>query len=224
VRKTERSPRNALSHVDRAYESIRRAIIEGDYPPGFPLRLHALAREHGVSLIPIREALRRLQVERLVETVPNKGARVANLSIEDVTDAYKTRIVLEVGALREAFPKLDREMIGQAKRVKDEMVKAFKAGDAERGYQLHRDIHFCLYEQSQSPWLLYLIEILWSHTERYRRLATHLQPSYEYVGEEHAKVLKAIEHGDIEEATEALRLDLQHTSDVIVAAHLRRAG
>lgn len=152
-----------LSQVERVYRIIREAIINGDYAPGSPLRLQELSEAHDMSFIPVREALRRLEAERLVETTPNKGARVAELSMEDIVDAYRTRIVLEVDALRRAYPRIDAGVIAEARRMKDEMVRRFNKGQPS-GFDMHRAIHFILYERSDSPWLLHLIKILWHHS------------------------------------------------------------
>jgi DNA-binding GntR family transcriptional regulator len=211
-----------LSQVERVYRIIREAIISGDYAPGSPLKLQELSEAHDMSFIPVREALRRLEAERLVETIPNKGARVAELSMEDIVDAYRTRIVLEVDALRRAYPHIDAEVIAEARRMKDEMVRRFNKGQAASGFDMHRAIHFILYEKSGSPWLLHLIRILWHHTERYRRIATGLHPTYDHVGREHAKVLDALDRRDLEGAAEALRLDLEHTADLILATYRDR--
>ena len=83
---------------------LRDAIIDGEFPPGSPLRHNELTNAFGVSLIPIREAMRKLEVERLVDSTPNKGARVASVSLDDVRDVYQTRIALETEALRRAWP------------------------------------------------------------------------------------------------------------------------
>jgi hypothetical protein len=117
------------SYVDLVYRRTRDAIIRGDYPPGTPLRLQDLATQNEVSLIPVREALRLLEAERLVETIQNKGARVSPLSLDDIVDAYQTRIVLEVDALARAYPKLTAEELAAARRLKDDMVRRFKKGD-----------------------------------------------------------------------------------------------
>ena len=78
----------------------------GDYPPGFSLRMSELARLNGVSTIPVREAMRRLEAERLVESVANKGVRVARLSSTDLADAYQLRTILEAEAVRLAAGRL----------------------------------------------------------------------------------------------------------------------
>ncbi len=203
------------SRVEAVYRDLRDAIIEGAYPPGAHLRLQELAANYSVSLIPVREAIRKLETERLVETVPNKGARVARISAEDIADSYQARVLLETGALRIAYPNLDQGAVEHAGGLMDRMVDAFDGGDWNLGIELHRDLHFFVYEHAKSPWLLYVIEILWAHTERYRRLGT---PDPD--GGEHAKMLDAIAAGDIEGAVEALRLDLEHSA----AELIERAG
>jgi DNA-binding GntR family transcriptional regulator len=203
------------SYVNLVYHRTRNAIIRGEYPPGSPLRLQDLATENGVSLIPVREALRLLEAERLVETIPNKGARVSPLALDDVIDAYQTRIVLEVDALGRAYPKLTVGELAAARRLKDEMVRRFKKGD-DSAYKIHRDVHFAFYDRSESTWLLHLIHMLWDHTERYRRLATPLHPDYDEVGEEHARIIDAVERRDLRGAKKALREHLQTTVRLLI--------
>ena len=128
------SPRRdptTLSRVDAAYRQLRAAIISGEYPPGAPLRHSELADAFGVSLIPIREAMRRLEVERLVESIPNKGTRVAPVSIEDVQDVYATRVLLEVEALRRAWPRLDAAAVGEVRALCDSMVERVRRSDRQ---------------------------------------------------------------------------------------------
>lgn len=209
------------SEVLRIYQSLRQSIIDGRYEAGTPLRLQRLAEELGVSFIPVREAMRLLEKERLVRVVPNQGARVAELSLNDLVDAYQTRIALEADALRRAFPHLDAELLAEIGQTKDKMVRAFESGDDDTAFALHREVHFSLYERSESPWLLHLIEILWSHTERYRRIATRLHDTYEEVGDEHASILEALKGGELEEAVAALRRDLEHTAELIQASQER---
>jgi DNA-binding GntR family transcriptional regulator len=206
------------SRVDAAYRQLRRAIIHGDYPPGAPLRHAELEDAFGVSLIPIREAIRRLEVERLVDSVPNKGARVAPISLEDVRDVYATRVLLEVEALRRAWPRLDEEALSEIRELREAMVERARRDDP-LFYELHRQIHFGLYERSDSPWLVHLIEIVWSHTERYRRLATRLRQFVDEPADLHGVVLDAIAAGDIDQAAAALRQDLERTVNLIIEAY-----
>jgi DNA-binding GntR family transcriptional regulator len=209
------------SSVELVYQRTRRAILTGDYPPGSPLRLQELAATNGVSMIPVREALRLLEAEGFVDTIPNRGARVAPLSMEDLRDVYRTRIVLEDEALRQAFPRITRAHLVKARRLNARLVNQF-ARHGYATYDDHRAFHFLLYEPSGSRWLLRLIGIVWDHTERYRRQGAPLVAG-ELAGEEHERIIAAVERGTIDDACQALRDHLATSSDVIAQA-LAQAG
>ena len=209
------------SSVELVYQRTRRAILTGDYAPGSPLRLQELAAANGVSMIPVREALRLLEAEGFVDTIPNRGARVAPLSMEDLHDVYRTRIVLEAEALRQAFPRITRAHLAKARRLNARLVNQFtRHGYAT--YDDHRAFHFLLYEPSGSRWLLRLIGIVWDHTERYRRQGAPLVAG-RLAGEEHERIIAAVEAGNVEGACQALRDHLATSSDLISQA-LAQAG
>lgn len=205
-----------VSSVELVYQRTRRAILTGDYPPESPLRLQELADLSGVSMIPVREALRLLEAEGFVDVIPNRGARVAPLSAEDLHDVYRTRLVLEVEALRQACPRITPAQIAKARRINARLVRQFNK-QTYANYDDHRAFHFLLYEPSASRWLLRLIGIIWDHTERYRRHGAHLVTG-EAAGEEHERIVAAVEVGDVESACAALTDHLEHSADVIAVA------
>lgn len=214
----QRGRGSRTTSVDQVYDKTREAILSGEYPPGAPLRLQQLADANAVSLIPVREALRLLESEKLVETIPNKGARVASLSMEDVRSAYEARIVLEVEALRRAYDHLTEEDLRDARELANEMVEQFQQGNDGGGFDLHRQLHFSLYEPSRSTWILHFISLMWDHTERYRRLATQIRHDPEGIGHEHLAVLEALEAGDERGALAALQAHLEHTAEILIEA------
>jgi DNA-binding GntR family transcriptional regulator len=197
------------SSVELVYQRTRRAILTGDYAPGSPLRLQELAARNGVSMIPVREALRLLEAEGFIESIPNRGARVASLSMEDMLDVYRTRIVLELEALRQAIPNITPAMLAKARKLNNKIVRQFEQkGHAE--YEDHRAFHFALYEPSGSKWLMRLIGIVWDHTERYRRQgASRVTPAS--ARQEHERILDLIEAGNATGAVEALGNHLEHS-------------
>lgn len=197
------------SSVELVYQRTRHAILTGDYPPGSPLRLQDLAARNGVSMIPVREALRLLEAEGFVESIPNRGARVAPLSMEDMLDVYRTRIVLEVEALRQAAPRITPAVLTKARRLNNKIVRQFEQrGHAE--YDDHRAFHFALYEPSGSKWLLRLIGIVWDHTERYRRVGA-ARVKAESARAEHELILDRIEARDVDGALAALTSHLENS-------------
>ncbi|MCC6792459.1 MAG: GntR family transcriptional regulator [Thermomicrobiales bacterium] len=197
------------SSVEVVYQRTRRAILTGDYAPGSPLRLQELAARSGVSMIPVREALRLLEAEGFVESVPNRGARVAPLSMDDMLDVYRTRQVLELEALHQAFPRITPAVLAKAHRLNNKIVRQFaQKGYAE--YEDHRAFHFTLYEPSGSKWLMRMIAIVWDHTERYRRQgSSYVTP--QSAREEHELILSRLADRDEPGAVEALRIHLERS-------------
>jgi DNA-binding GntR family transcriptional regulator len=211
------------SRVQYAYDHLRAGIIDGHYPPGSSLRLQALAQELSVSAIPVREALRMLETERLVVISANRGARVAPLSLEDVVDAYETRILMEVESLRRSAPKLVDSDLDDARRVCHAMVAALENKDPD-AFRLHRELHYILYSRAESPWLQGIMDILWDHTERYRRLATPLRGDAGDIAKEHLRIIDAIAVHDVDEATGALEAHLGRTVSVLRSLSLSDSG
>lgn len=194
-----------MSAVERVYRHTRTAILMGEYPPGFSLRMSDLARINGVSAIPVREAMRRLEAERLVESIANKGVRVAQLSNSDLADAYQLRTILEAEAVRLAVPKLAGADRARADELRDKMARDFAAGDVAAAHVAHRALHFIVYERAGSPWLVHIISTLWDHTERYRRLGMQWLQQPEYLSAQHDDVIAALFSGDVDAAVEAVR-------------------
>jgi DNA-binding GntR family transcriptional regulator len=185
------------------------------------LRLQELAYENNVSLIPVREALRMLEVERLVETNLNKGARVANISIPDLLDSYQLRIVLEKEAIRQAFPNYTPQTVKDARALRTEMTRLFRQGDDDGAFEAHRRLHYTFYTPADSPWLLHFIDILWNSTERYRILATPLHRTPQEVTHEHTAIIDAIADSDMRRATALLERHLKHTATLIMDAYAK---
>jgi DNA-binding GntR family transcriptional regulator len=210
------------SSVELVYQRTRRAILTGDYPPGAALRLQVLASKNGVSMFHVREALRLLESEGFVDLIPNRGARVAALSMEDMVDVYRTRIVLEAEALRQSMPRITPPMLAKALRLNDKIVRQFvEKGYAE--YDDHRAFHFSLYEPSGSRWLLRMIGIVWDHTERYRRQGASLVTA-EDTRLQHDLILTRIGAGDADGAVQALIDHLEDSADRFRVAFERNPG
>jgi DNA-binding GntR family transcriptional regulator len=202
------------SAVERVYRSTREAIITGDYPPGFPLRMSELAARSGVSTIPVREALRRLEAERLVESAAHKGARVADLSFPDLADAYRLRILLEAEAVRLGFRDLTDGDVARMRKLLKEMTRLWREG-REEGHEAHRRFHFLVYEKAGSTWLLHVIRSIWDHTERHRRLAMRWGAEPEDLTRSHEEMLTALAGRDLDKAIGAVRQHFERPLQLI---------
>ncbi len=154
--------------AEAALERLREAIIHGDLTPGAPLRLEDVARSLGMSISPIREAVRQLEALGLAEHVPHHGAKVMALDVEELRELFSVRLALETLALRRAaelFGDSDEEA---ARGHLSELDAARRASDVRASVRAHSAFHFALYEAAHSAWLLRLIRPAWDSCERYR--------------------------------------------------------
>jgi DNA-binding GntR family transcriptional regulator len=207
------------SSVDRVHEALREKILAGTYPPNSRLILSRLSAEHGVSLIPIREALQRLEAERLISTEINVGARVAEISIADMRDIYETRMVLEQHAIRLAVPRLSDSDLAIADEALTRMERSFSANREREAYEHHQRFHFALYEPAGSAWTMHVIRQLWVSAERYLRLAASVRPAPEQFVAEHREIFAAVTGGDIDEAVEKLTANLRTTERLLTETY-----
>src|SRR6187402_1183909 len=105
------------STPDTVREALRRAISAGELAPGIQLRQDELAEKFGTSRIPVREALRQLEAEGFVTFLPNRGAVVSDLSVDEVVELLEIRIALECHALRLAIPVLGEIDLDEARKI-----------------------------------------------------------------------------------------------------------
>ncbi len=209
-----------LSH-DSVYLQLRRMILYSELRPGEWLRQVELAKLLGVSRTPIREAMRSLQQEGLVEIVPNHGVRVAPLSLEEFEELYALRIGIEGLAARVATERVNQTIIDQL-RAKLEWLNTLAKIEILATYlQEEWLFRLQLYHVTQRERLLHRVIYLREHAERYLRLA--------YSGEErvteslvfHQRLFEAVEAGDPLRAEsinqDALRWTLRHVTPLLAA-------
>jgi len=146
------------SVVDHVYTALRERILSGDLPRASKLRQVSLADEMGVSRTPLREALRRLAAEGLVDFSPNRGATVSELDFGDMRHAWSARVALEPGAARLAAERQDRGAIAAMQGAVDAQRQA---GDRDGSFAANRDFHLALVAASGNPHLIHLAELLW---------------------------------------------------------------
>ena len=154
--------------AEYALEQLRESIILGELPAGTPLRLDDLARSLGMSISPIREAVRQLEALGLAKHVPHQGARVLDFDVNELRDLFQVRLALESLAVRRAAERFTDEAAASARAHLARFDETRRAGDVRQTLRAHSDFHFALYEASQSQWLVALIRPPWVRSERYR--------------------------------------------------------
>jgi DNA-binding GntR family transcriptional regulator len=162
--------------TEQVMARLRDMILSGELAPGSRLDQNDLARRFGVSLVPLREALARLQSSGLVRIVPHRGVFVEALSVEELLDIYQVREALEDLASRLAAPRLSAADLATLDRLKIEMEQTAKIDDFDAFLDLHRDFHFTIYRAAGRRHLLQLLTQLWDLSARYRRFQLYALP------------------------------------------------
>jgi DNA-binding GntR family transcriptional regulator len=158
----------AISRVDQAMSAIRQAILTGDLPPGAPLNASVLAKDLGISIIPLREALQQLAAVGLIELRPSRAARVAELSADDLKDLYHLREILEGDAAERACPLLTPEDLS----LLSTNLKAMKESlpTSEEFWRVHHEFHQTLLRPVMTVRLRAALKPIEQGLERYVRL------------------------------------------------------
>ncbi len=203
-------------------DALREAILTGRYAPGTRLVEENLAAAFGMSRIPLREALRRLEAEGLVVISPNRGAIVRPLSPKDVVDLYDVRLALESLALRRAAERFAD--LRESTRTRHAQARAAIASRSLTTlFRLDRDFHADMAAASDNPHLVASLAAQWSQIMRvmHRYFEAGDYPADTW--DDHAAIAAAVAHGEADRAVELLREHLVGSRDRILAS-LRAKG
>jgi DNA-binding GntR family transcriptional regulator len=180
----------------RVTEDLRRAILAGDEPPGTLIPIEAVARFFGVSQIPVREALKVLLGEGLVEHVPHVGYSVAKLTFAEFCELYDVRKALEQQALAHAVRLAGPGEHAEARRCHEQIAIALD-GDDERGYHhATRAFHLALMAPAGMQRLVHMYEGAWNITEPTRPMSHVETGDRRGLHDDHERMLAAYERGD----------------------------
>jgi DNA-binding GntR family transcriptional regulator len=193
----------------RVAGQLRTAILGGTIGPGERVRQEEVAQRSGASRLPVREALRMLAAEGLIENEPHKGARVPRLSMREVDVMYRMREQLEPLALAESLPELTADDLARLGDIQDRIEQD---GDVGRFLELDREFHLLTYRGCRVEQLTSTVVRLWNSTQHYRRAFVQLSgPERMWVvNAEHRLLLDALVRRD---ETDAGRF---------LAGHIRR--
>jgi DNA-binding GntR family transcriptional regulator len=185
-------------------EAIRERILSGAYPEGEQLRQDAIAAELGVSRIPVREALRQLEVEGLVTFSPHRGAVVSSLSIAEIEELFELRSLIESDLIHRAVPRLTEEDFQRANEILDAFEVALKRRDVAAWGDLNWQFHSTLYVAAERPLTMAIVENLHHHTNRYSRMQLALTHGESRANEEHRAIVEAARKRNADRAARLL--------------------
>jgi len=203
--------------ADKAFAALHDGIVSGALAPGERLRIEELATALGMSHLPIREAIRRLESTGLVEYLAHRGGRVAELSLDDLRELYEARLLLEPNIIARAAQQLSSDDAKVARAWLEKQKAAEKQGDLAAIWNAHTEFHFTLYRASGSSWLIRLVTPLWESSQRYRMTMAPLNSERRRreAEREHEEMLSACELRDSESAARVLHNHLVRTANLI---------
>jgi DNA-binding GntR family transcriptional regulator len=178
-------------------EALRHDITTGKLAPGSWIVQDTLAEQFGMSRIPVREALKTLEAEEYVTYVPHSGYRVAKLSIDDLTEVFTLRALLEEALIRDAMPSVTDEIVEQMRRQNADMDAATAAGDLIAVGVANRAFHFLTFQESRMARTKRIVTQLWNTADAYRPLYAPLLDMAK-VNSEHVLMIDAMADRDVE--------------------------
>jgi DNA-binding GntR family transcriptional regulator len=182
-------------HVQVA-ERLRLLIDSGELAPGTRLNEIELCNTMGVSRTPLREAIRSLATEGLIELQPNRGAIVSIVSQEDVTEILPIMASLEGLGGRLAAMHMDQSKIAQVRKIHDQMISHYKNNEVAEYFETNRLIHELITEGSGNQTLVDTINSLSAKVRRARFTAQMTQESWDKAVSEHEEMIAALEAQD----------------------------
>jgi GntR family carbon starvation induced transcriptional regulator len=209
--------------ADKAYTQLRHDIVRGAFEAGSPLRLAELGARYEMGFSPLREALNRLQAERLVTVESLRGFRVASLSLAEFEDSLATRLLIEIEALQLAIRHGDdhwaANIVSALYALKLQIERQDEAPDIWTLEERHHRFHRALLEACGSVWLLQFFESLYTANERFRIpvLLASTEKSTRDIHAEHAALAEATLARRTTEATDLLRDHYLRTAMMIRA-------
>ena len=210
LRASTRRHRSRSSVVDEIHERLSKEILEGSLHPGDAIVVATLTEQLGASVVPVREALRRLEGEGLVVFENNRGARVTDISLDDLRDIYQARRVMEPAAIAAGIraQAIDLDALREAF---DRMAAAYRGHTYRDAYHWHRQFHELLVTTRTVPRLERFVLTLLDDSRRYLRLAPGLPSEAEALVGLHEAILDCVIAGDAPGAAAATERHMDYS-------------
>ena len=209
---------------DIVFETLRKAILDGDLKPGERVMEVQLAEELGVSRTPVREAIRKLELEGLLVMVPRKGAYVADISIKDVLSVLEIRASLEGLGASLAAERITEEEVERLKVSAKEFEAMHEANDRDGMVEKDTEFHSILLSASRNNKLLEIVEGLSDYVQRFRVIYFTEYSDSKNIMEEHRKILEAIDERDIDKANKAAQDHIESIGNYLISNKSKEEG
>lgn len=198
--------------TERVCSELRKALIDGVFPPGGLIKIRDVARALGVSPTPAREALNILIAEGALLADTNKSAMVPDVTRASLHEITELRVSLECVAAAAALPNMSKADIAEAAMHHDELVKATERGDINAILERNADFHFAIYRHAGMPLLMKMIETVWLRSGAYLRIAYPAYGAQRKGLTNHDQIIKCLKSKNADGLREAIERDIRDSS------------
>ena len=200
---------------DVVFNTLRKAILRGELKPGERLMEIQLANKLGVSRTPIREAIRKLELEGLVLMIPRKGAEVAQITEKNMQDVLEVRKALEELSVQLACERITPEQVEEMKMAAEDFRKVLKSGDVTKIAEADVKFHDIICAATNNQSLITLLNNLREQMYRFRVEYLKQKECYPQLLEEHDKLIALISGGEVEEACELMGRHIDNQASTV---------
>ena len=208
---------------DVVFNTLRQAIITGEFAPGERLMEISLANRLGVSRTPVREAIRKLELEGLVIMIPRKGAQVARITEKNLRDVIEIRTVLEEFAAVLACERIDQAGLHDLRQAHEDFIRSVENGDILDIVDKDETFHDTIFRATNNDRLISIINNLREQFYRYRMEYLKEPGTHKLLLKEHEAIYSALKKHDKAEAGGAIRIHIENQRRSIISS-LRDAG
>lgn len=193
-----------MNKSEQVYNHLKNKILSGELSAGTPIKISEVEEALSVSKIPVREAIRKLEANGLVEVVHNSGAKVKKVDLDELEQIVLIRQKLEVLAIGLCAERIDSEEIVRLREMSEQMNECVKKNDKKTYSAINREFHMVIYRASKAKFLADLIENLWDRSERTTMIFELFPARFEKSNKEHLEMINCLEKGDRENAERIL--------------------
>ncbi|MCX8128943.1 MAG: GntR family transcriptional regulator [Clostridia bacterium] len=198
------------------FNTLREAIIVGELKPGERLMEVQLAEKMGVSRTPVREAIRKLELEGLVNMVPRKGAQVADLSVKDIMDVLEVRATLDGLATALSAQRITEEELKELKHVNMQFVNYMEKDNLQGTIKKDVEFHDIIYRSSRNDKLIQIASNLREQIHRFRVIYLKDYSSPKDIIKEHTDIIEAISAKNNEIAETVAQKHIRRQEEIII--------
>ncbi len=202
---------------EKVYDTLKKMIIDGVIKPGERIIETEYSNKFQISRTPIREAIRMLELEGLVESQTTGGVIVKTLTREEISEIYKIRIALESLIIEEIIKKINNQDIKKLEKVLKNTKKAFEVKDIEKVFSLFTEFNQILYDIASLPKVTGMINNINLYLKRFRKLSIDNPSRKEEAFEDHVQILEAIKNKELSTAISINRMHLEKSMNFILS-------